>query len=166
MPAKKPVLHLVCGKIASGKSTLAGKLASQPQTVLINEDQWLSTLYPEEMNSIADYVNFSGRLRTVMGQHVDALLRAGLCVVLDFPANTVDFRQWMRGIFENAEAAHELHFLDVADDVCKQRLRQRNESGQHEFAPTDEDFDLISGYFVPPSAAENFNIVLYSGDSP
>ncbi|WP_319924552.1 hypothetical protein [Xenorhabdus littoralis] len=27
---EKPVLHILCGKIASGKSTLSAKLAQQP----------------------------------------------------------------------------------------------------------------------------------------
>ena len=29
------VLHLLCGKIAAGKSTLAGQLAAAPATILI-----------------------------------------------------------------------------------------------------------------------------------
>jgi predicted kinase len=35
-------LHLLCGLIASGKSTLAQQLASRPLTVLISEDAWLA----------------------------------------------------------------------------------------------------------------------------
>ena len=31
----------------------------------------------------------------------------------------------------SAGAAHRLHFLDVPDDVCKARLRQRNAAGTH-----------------------------------
>ena len=37
-----PTLHLVCGKIAAGKSTLANRLANAPATVLISEDYWMS----------------------------------------------------------------------------------------------------------------------------
>ena len=43
---KTPTLHMICGKIAAGKSTLARRLADQPNTILISEDVWLSTLYP------------------------------------------------------------------------------------------------------------------------
>lgn len=62
-----PTLHLICGKIASGKSTLAGRLASEPKTVLISEDEWLSRLYPGEITTLTDYVRFASRLRDVMG---------------------------------------------------------------------------------------------------
>ena len=38
-------LHLVCGKIAAGKSTLTAELAAQPRTVLISEDFWTARLF-------------------------------------------------------------------------------------------------------------------------
>lgn len=155
-------LHLVCGKIAAGKSTLAQRLDSEPETVLISEDHWLSALYPTEMKTVQDYVKYSGRLRGVVGMHVQSLLRTGLSVVLDFPANTVDLRQWMRSIFEDAGTAHKLHFLDVPDEVCKERLKRRNDEGSHDFAPSEADFDKISSYFEPPTAAEGFDVIVYS----
>jgi predicted kinase len=55
-------LHLVCGKIAAGKSTLAAELASRPVTILISEDAWLSCLYKDEQKTIEDYVRNSRRL--------------------------------------------------------------------------------------------------------
>ena len=47
-------LHLICGKIAAGKSTLAAELASRPATLLISEDVWLSCLYKDEQKTIDD----------------------------------------------------------------------------------------------------------------
>ena len=157
-----PTLHLVCGKIASGKSTLARRLAMTSDTVLIEEDRWLSRLYPEEIASVDDYVRCSRRLHGVMGDHVGSLLCAGLSVVLDCPANTMSVRNWMRGISENAGTPNHLHHLDVSDTVCKARLKQRNESGVHDFAPSDADYDMITSFFVPPSSDEGFNVSVYS----
>lgn len=154
-------LHLICGKIAAGKSTLAKQLASNPRTVLISEDAWLAQLYPEELRSILDYVRFSGRLRTAMEIHIVSLLTCGTSVVLDFPSNTPKTRAWARSIFEQAKAPHYLHFLNVPDEECKKRLRLRNASGEHEFQATDEQFDQITKHFVEPSPAEGFNLVLH-----
>jgi predicted kinase len=157
---------MICGKAAAGKSTLARKLAAAPATILISEDAWLSTLYRDEQRTIAEYARNARRLREVMGGHIEALLRAGLSVVLDFPANTVANRQWMRGVFEKAGAAHRLHFLDVTDAVCKVRLRQRNAAGTHEFTVSDGEFDEITSYFVPPSGAEGFETTVYREAEP
>src|SRR6478752_663239 len=154
-------LHMICGKIAAGKSTLATSLTARPATILISEDVWLSCLYKDEQKTIEDYVRNSRRLREVMGDHIVTLLQAGLSVVLDFPANTPASRQWMRSLFERAGASHQLHFLDVPDDVCKTRLRARNAAGTHAFNATDAEFDLFTSYFVPPSPDEGFDIETY-----
>lgn len=160
--ATPAVLHLVCGKIASGKSTLAQRLALAPMTVLISEDAWLACLYPNEIHAIADYVRCTGRLRDSMAGHVAALLKAGMSVVLDFPANTLGTRAWARGIFEKAGVPHSLHYLDVSDDVCKARLHARNASGEHPFATSDAEFDQITRHFVAPAADEGFDLLRHA----
>lgn len=159
--ARRAMLHMVCGKIGSGKSTLARQLAAEPGTVVVSEDAWLAGLYPGEMQSVADYVRCSARLKGMMGAHVQALLGAGVSVVLDFPANTLESRSWARSVFERAGSSHRLHFLDVPDEICKQRLRARNAAGEHPFQASDAQFDLISSYFVAPSGQEGFEIVLH-----
>jgi predicted kinase len=161
MSLEYPTLHLVCGKIAAGKSTLTTALAERPATVLVQEDQWLARLYPGEQNSLADYVRNATRLREAMTAHLVALLRSGLSVVLDFPANTPASRAWMRSLFEQAGCAHRLHFLDVPDDLCRARLHRRNAGGTHDFTVSDEDFTLFTSHFVPPASAEGFDVVVH-----
>jgi predicted kinase len=159
MSSNEQTVHFLCGKIAAGKSTLANTLAAQPMTVLVSEDHWLGHLYPGEIATLDDYVRCSRNLRGAMEPHIASLLGAGLSVVLDFPANTLRQRQWLRGIFDAAGVYHQLHFLDLSDDACKQRLRKRNAAGEHVFQTSDEDFDLVTSHFVPPTESEGFNII-------
>ena len=160
-------LHLVCGKIAAGKSTLCARLAAEPGTILISQDHWLSRLYPDELRTIADMIRYSARLRDVMGGHVADLLRSGLSVMLDFPANRVDWRRWMLDVAGEAGAPHLLHYLDVPDEVCRERLKGRNAGGAHEYVVSDEQFDLIVARFEPPGDAEGLNtIIQFSAVSP
>jgi predicted kinase len=161
MPTSRPTLYLLCGKIAAGKSTLAKRLAARPATVLISEDHWNSNLFPEELKTIEDYSRYSSRLRNAMGPHVVSLLKAGLSVVLDFPANTLTSRRWMHGIVEDADAANELHFLDVPDETCRRRLRERNVAGVHSFQASDTEYEIFTRYFVPPTPDEGFNVVTH-----
>lgn len=158
MPDAQPMLHMMCGKIAAGKSTLTARLAAEG-AVVIAEDDWLSALFADRMQDVADYVRCSARLRDAMGPHVAALLRAGVTVALDFPANTRDSRAWMRGIIDAAGCAHALHFLDVPDAVCLERLRARNAGGAHAFAATEAQFHRITRHFVPPAAEEGFTVI-------
>ena len=164
MSEAQPILHLLCGKIAAGKSTLAQHLAAESQGLLISEDFWLSRLYPGEIKTLDDYRRCSGRLKQAMGSHVETLLRAGHSVVLDFPANTRQQRDWLRSLFEAAGTSHRLHSLDVSDAVCKSRLKQRNREGKHAFAPSEADFALITSYFQPPAPEEAFEIIRHGPD--
>ncbi len=156
-----PTLHLLCGKIAAGKSTLAKSLAARPSTVLVSEDHWNSTLFPDEIKTIDDYAKYSARVRAAIGPHVVALLKAGLSVVLDFQANTPAVRHWMRTLIDASNAAHELHFLDLPDETCKRRLRARNAEGEHPYQVSDADYDLFTRYFVPPGEEERFNVIVH-----
>lgn len=153
---------MLCGKIAAGKSTLAASLASAPLTVAIAQDFWLSRLYPGEIVSIADYLRCAPRLRAAMGPHVVDLLRLGLSVVLDFPANTPEARAWMRGLYLAAGARHRLHHLDVPDGLCRARLHRRNAAGGHDYAASDAEFDAITAMFVAPRPEEGFEIVVHA----
>lgn len=159
MSSPSPMLHLLCGMAASGKSTLAARLGQAPDTVVLSEDIWLSALFGDQMSSLADYVSAAARLRTVMAPHCVALLRAGLSVVLDFPANTVETRRWMRGIVDAAEARHRLHLLETPADLCRARLRARNAAADHPFTVTQADFDRLAAHFRPPTDDEGFMIL-------
>ena len=164
MPSQDPVLHLMCGKIAAGKSTLAARLADAEGAVLLSEDAWLATLFGDEMETLADFVRCSGKLRGIMEPHVAELLRAGVSVVLDFAANTVETRRWMRRIIDATGARHQLHLLAPPDAVCLARLHARNAKGEHPFAATEAQFEKVSKHFVPPSEEEGFVVVVHADE--
>jgi predicted kinase len=125
-------------------------------------DHWRSTLFPVENKTIEDFAHLSLRLREAMGPHVVAILRHGLSVVLDFPANTVKWRSWMRSLIDEANVAHELHVLDVPDAICRARLRQRNASVEHQYSVDETTYDLFMNYFAPPTSDEGFNVILHT----
>jgi predicted kinase len=161
-PAHAPTLYLLCGRIAAGKSTLARRLAARPATLLIVQDHWMSHLFPAEVRTIDDFAQFSARLRAAMGPHIVDILQQGLSVVLDFPANTVRYRTWMRSLISQANVPHELHLLDVPDTICKQRLLQRNADGEHPYQVDEATYDLFMSYFVPPGPDEGFNVIVHT----
>ncbi|WP_340054117.1 AAA family ATPase [Pseudomonas sp. JAI120] len=156
-----PTLHLLCGKIASGKSTLAKTLVAEHAAILLSEDTWLAQLYPGEILSIADYLRCAQRIRGVVGPLVVSLLESGVNVVLDFPANTLANREWLLGLAQAAEVPHRLHYLELDDATCRARLRARNARGDHDFAATDAEFELITQHFCVPSEEEGLVIEVH-----
>ena len=156
-----PTLHLLCGKIASGKSTLAKTLVAEHAAILLSEDTWLAQLYPGEILSIADYLRCAQRIRGVLGPLVVSLLESGVNVVLDFPANTLANREWLLGLAQAAKVPHRLHYLELDDATCRARLHARNARGDHDFAATDAEFELITRHFCVPSEAEGLVIEVH-----
>ena len=116
---------------------------------------------PGEIVTLPDYVRCSSRLREAIAPHVRAMLAAELSVVLDFQGNTPAIRAWMRTLFDGAPVRHQLHYLQVPDEVCKRRLRERNAAGTHAYRTTDAEYEQITAHFVPPSPAEGFEIVVH-----
>lgn len=156
-----PTLHLLCGKIASGKSTLAKQLSHEYAAMLLSEDHWLAQLYPGDMLSVTDYLRCAQRIRGVVGPLVVGLLESGVNVVLDFPANTLANREWLLGLAHAAGVQHRLHYLALDDDTCRARLHARNARGGHDFAATDAEFDLITRHFCVPSEEEGLVIEVH-----
>jgi len=155
-------LHFICGKLASGKTTLAKNIEKQTESVFICEDVWLSKLYPGSINNFHDYLKHSSNFRSAIEPHVQNLLSNGISVVLDFAGNIPSERKWVKGIFESVEADHLLHFIDASDRLCKSQLNVRNHTDSNtKLIISDEEFDTITEYFRPPLKDEGFQMKLY-----
>ncbi len=159
-------LYLLAGKIAAGKSTLARRLANEHAAVLICEDEWLVRL-EARIESFEDFIIHARRLRAALTPHVIQLLTLGTSVVLDVAANTPKDRAWMRPLFEAAQARHELHYVDASDEMCKARLRLRNETkpaGLYWGHVAEELFDPVMRLLVPPTEPEGFNVIRHEAE--
>jgi predicted kinase len=162
MPAGSNKLTFFCGKMASGKSTLARQLAARDRAVLLEQDALAEVLFPGLIVNVATYLEYAGRINRMAAPLVVSILSRGVNVVLDFPANTTSQRAWFRGIIDAAGVEHELHFLDTADAIAKAQLQARSAH----LPPgtkwtTEADFDLIASHFQAPSPQEGFNVILH-----
>lgn len=152
-------LTFFCGKMGSGKSTTAEKVASETGAILISEDEWLSKLFPVEINTFEDYLHYSGRLKPIIKELTQNLLNSGVSVVLDFPGNTKKQRLWFSEVLKNKEYPHKLIYLKADDDLCLSRLKLRRE-GQPERAAFDNEqvFKQVTAFFQAPHLGEGFDI--------
>lgn len=157
----KGVLTFFCGKMGAGKTTKAREVSLKRNAVLLSEDEWLASIYPNSIKSLEDYIKYSGRLKPQMKKLVQSLLASGTDVVMDFPANTISQREWFRGIFSEIQAAHELIYIDQPNEVCiAQIAKRRTEQPQRAATDTEEMFELVTKYFVAPTPDEGFNITV------
>ena len=147
--------------MGAGKSTKSQQLALDRNAVLISEDEWLASLYPDQIATFEDYIKFSGQLKPLIKSHVQKILCAGTNVVMDFPANTVSQRKWFKAIVSEIDAPHELIYLNTSEEICIRQITQRCiERPERAQFDTEEVFHHVTGFFEEPSAEEGLNIKL------
>lgn len=160
---KIAMLTFFCGKMGAGKSTKSRELAQEKGAILLSEDDWLEALYPNAISSLEDYRKYSTQLKVPIEALVHSLLKSGVDVVMDFPANTLKQREWLKSLYEGGNAAHQLIFIDTPNEQClKQIEKRRSELPQRAKTDTKEMFDLLLNHFVEPQDSEGFNITRLS----
>jgi len=155
----KGILIFFCGKMGAGKSTKAREIAQEESAVLLSEDEWLASLYPNKISSLNDYIEYSSLLKPQVKKLVQSILSSGTNVVMDFPANTLLQRDWFRNIFSEIEAQHNLIYIDLPNEVClKQVEKRRIEKPERAGTDTPAMFEHVTKYFMAPTSEEGFNI--------
>lgn len=159
----KGTLIFFCGKMGAGKTTKSREIAEARNAVWVSEDEWLEAVYPQKTASLEDYIKYSALVRPPIKKLVQSILTAGADVVMDYPANTIQQRNWFRSIFSEVQAPHELIYIDLPNALCIERIAKRR-AEQPERAATDtkEMFEQVTKYFVAPTSDEGFNSTVIS----
>lgn len=154
--------HLLCGKMSAGKSTFAAQLSQLTGALLISEDDLLGKLYPNEIVDVQSYVEYSTRLKSALGPYFIELLRLNVQLILDFPANTKNQRNWLFDLCGRDEGRTILHYLECSDELCLKRMENRKvASPARVHTDTIEIFESITNYFEPPAASEGIPIKIH-----
>lgn len=162
----KGVLTFFCGKMGSGKTTKSREISQERNAVLLSEDEWLSSVYPNSIKTLADYIEYSGRLKPQMKKLAQSILASGANVVMDFPANTILQREWFRSVFSEIHAPHELVYIDQPNEVCLGQIAKRRiEQPERAATDTEEMFELVTKYFVAPTSDEGFNTTVIAANT-
>lgn len=153
-------LYIFSGKMGAGKTTYSIKLSEDKNAIKLSEDEWLSTLFPNEITNFDDYIEYSKRLKPLFEKHIHELLIKGVDVVLDFPGNTKRQREWFKKIILDSDCEHELIYLNISNELCLKHLKKRRiEQPERSQFDTEEVFNHVTQYFEEPIPDEGFNIV-------
>jgi len=158
----EPTIHLLCGLVAAGKTTLAKQLARSLPAVRLSRDEWMIRLYGLPYDS-SEYVERLGPCTELLWEVALDILAVGSSVVLDW-------NFWSRGRRQEAldranAAGHpvELHWLDLPVDVVLERARRRLAAQPALAHRIDEDgvrhFEKI---FEPPTDDEGLRVSRHS----
>ena len=150
MPTSPARLVLICGLPASGKSTLARRLADSIPAIRLDKDDWTTRLGHDVWDD-----EFRVRLEAELWALTQQLLAQGQSVILEWGHWARAERDEKRLGARALGVAVELHHLDAPLDELAERARRRTESGEWTAAPmTRAHFEQWSATFEPPGEEE------------
>jgi len=163
------MIHLVCGPIGAGKTTLAHQLAEEHGAIRFSEDEWLKQLFvpdaPEGlMNEPAEviatwamdkYQRCRGQIWLVFQQ----LLEQGVSVVLDGAAANKTQRDLIRQKASDHGVGFQLHYVTADPEIRKTRVLERNsvQGETYSLDVTEGMIDLMEAFFEAPEDDELLN---------
>jgi predicted kinase len=143
-------LVLICGLPASGKSTLARRLAIEMPAIRLDKDGWVTQLGGDIWDD-----EFRVRVEHQLWLLTRDLLAQGQNVILEWGHWGRAERDEKRRGARVVGASVELHYLDVPLEELIERARRRTESGEWTASPmTRAHFETWATMFQSPDEEE------------
>lgn len=142
-------LVLICGLPATGKSTLARRLAAQLPAIRLDKDTWVTRL-----GDVWDD-DLRARVERLLWDLTQDLLGQGQSVILEWGHWARAERDEKRHGARALGAEVELHYLSAPIDELVRRAERRTATGEWTAAPiTREHFATWATTFQPPDEEE------------
>ena len=141
---------LICGLPASGKSTLARRLAPEIPAIRLDKDGWVTQLGADVWDD-----EFRVRLERQLWALAQELLAHGQSVILEWGHWARVERDEKRLGARALGVGVELHYLDGPLDELIERADRRTSSGEWTASPiTRAHFEEWAAIFQPPDEEE------------
>ena len=117
---------LICGKIASGKTTYARLLADLYNGILLSCDELEGALYHHELKEQHD--DIMPAIHVYLRQKAVEIARKGIPAILDWGFWQKAYRDEITAYFASQSIPVEWHYLDVTPRQWHNRIRARNQA--------------------------------------
>ncbi|MDE6501852.1 MAG: ATP-binding protein [Ruminococcus sp.] len=115
---------MICGKICSGKSTYSKKLRKKENAVLLSVDEIMLTVFGQNVGE--NHNEYVVKIKKYFLKKIPDFIDIGISVILDWGFWTRQERDFIREFCEIRDIDCELHYIDINDELWKQRINNRN----------------------------------------
>lgn len=151
-----PTIHLLCGMICSGKTTLAARIQRETGAFPLSVDELMLSLFEPYMGDA--YAPTLEKATEYLYRQAERLLCAGMDVTLDFGFWTPESRRTARARFEDAGFHVLLHYLPITPEEWERRVERRNAevaAGKRFVYSLDANMrKTFPARFIPPTQEE------------
>lgn len=148
-------LHMMVGLPGSGKTTEAKELEQVHKALRLTPDEWQFFLFGHDISDPEHDARHT-KVEELMWEVAVKVLQAGCDVILDFGFWTKSERDEFRRKARALGADAKIHYMDVPNDIIRERLEARNRSAGDNavFYVGRKEFDEWSGLFEVPTKEE------------
>jgi predicted kinase len=155
MRKNKTKLHIICGFVGSGKTTLAKKLEKQYGAIRFSTDEWMIELFNFNGSFGKKYKDSKKRCKEFIWKLSKKILLSGRDVVLDFGFWSRKERALFVKRARLIGAEPILYFLDVPIEQLRRRVNFRNKKlDTKTFNITEKWFNKWLPLFESPEPTE------------
>lgn len=119
-----PKVILICGKICCGKSTYAEKIRIENKAVLLSVDEIMLAVFGQDAGEKHD--EYVRNVQQYIYDKSLEIIGTGTSVILDCGFWTKGHRDYSKEFYRKRGIACELHYIDISDEVWRQRIEKRN----------------------------------------
>lgn len=156
-------LHLMCGFMGFGKSTIAKQLQKKLNAVCLSPDKFMLDLYGRKLTE-KNFRIAKKRVDVVIWKLAEQVLKSGVDVILDYGFWTKVSRReaYERGIKIADEVIMEQVICSM--ETAKKRLLKRSKGDENELDTNSSCFEMFVGYYEPIEAEEGYTVVRYNNE--
>lgn len=147
---------LICGKICCGKSTYAERLRMENKAVLLSVDEIMLAVFGPYTGEKHD--EYAEKIQNYLFRKSVDIIKSGIDVILDWGFWSRAKRFAAREFYIVRDIECEFYYIDVSDEVWKERIVHRNESvlkGENVAYIIDKNLAAkFTSLFEPPSESE------------
>lgn len=154
-----PIIHLICGSTAAGKSTYARTLKNDTEAMLFSIDDWMTSLFGPDLENPMDWEWISERASRCENRIIStacALAKTGASSILEIGLQQKSKRAEVAATIRESGCTLQTHYLDVDAVERWRRVEQRNLDKGETFSleVTRDMFDFFEAMWESPSEDE------------
>ena len=156
---KQAQIHMISGPIGAGKTTYALKLSDDLGAVCFSIDDWMVTLFGDDVPSTMDPAWIFPRVARCEKQIWSVarrLAKLGTPCVLDLGFQRAEHRQRYRKLVNEAGFVLKLHSVEADQGVrwCRVEERKSEKGSTYRLTVTRQMFEFFEASWSPPTHEE------------
>ena len=119
-------VFLICGKLCCGKSVYAERIRMEHKAVILSVDEIMLSIFGPYTGEKHDA--YTERVQAYLFEKSLSIVEVGTDMILDWGFWTREKRTRAREFYKNNHVKCELHYINVSDEVWRERVKRRNAS--------------------------------------